>query len=101
MVVKPSEKEEQYFARLELERRKKAEEVRRQRLATEEKKALKALHHMRCPKCGMKLREIEYKTIKVDKCFSCDGIWLDAGELEAVAALEKGRLIGFFGLFSK
>ena len=96
MPIKPSEKEEEYFARIQLERKKQAEEEKLKRLAEEEKKQLKELHYMRCPKCGMELSEIEYKGIKVDKCFSCDGVWLDAGEMEAVAKLEKTTLDSLF-----
>lgn len=99
MPVKPSEKEEEYFARLELEQRKKAEEEKNKRLAEEEKTKLKELHYMRCPKCGMELSEIDFKGIKVDKCFSCDGLWLDAGEIDSVAKMEKAS--SFFGLFKK
>jgi len=43
-------------------------------LAEEEKKRLKELHYMRCPKCDMELIEIDYKGIKVDKCSECEGI---------------------------
>ena len=56
---------------------------------------------MRCPKCGMELSEIEYKGIKVDKCFECNGIWLDAGEMEAVSKLEKTTTDKLFNLFKK
>lgn len=101
MPVKPSDKEEEYFARLDLERRKKIEEEKLKRVAEEEKKQLKELHYMRCPKCGMELSEIDYKGITVDKCFGCDGIWLDAGELESVAKFEKGALDKLFGVFKK
>ncbi|TAK53252.1 MAG: hypothetical protein EPO24_14680 [Bacteroidetes bacterium] len=101
MPVKPSQKEEEYFAKLELEQRKKLEEEKQKRLAEEEKLRLKELHHMRCPKCGMELHEIDYKGIKIDKCFSCDGIWLDAGELEQVSRLEKPAIDSLFGLFRK
>jgi uncharacterized protein len=101
MPVKPSELEEAYFARLELERRKKHEEEHRKKMAAEEKKRLKKLHYMRCPKCGMELSEMDYKGIKVDKCLSCDGIWLDAGELEQVSTMEKRALDKLFGVFKK
>ena len=70
MPVQPSQKEEEYFARVELEKRKKLEEERLKTLAEEEKRRLRDLHYMRCPKCGMELREIDYKGINVDKCFS-------------------------------
>lgn len=101
MPEKPSEREDEYFARQEYERRKKAEEEKHRKIAEEEKKKFKELHYMRCPKCGMELLEIDYKNIKVDKCSVCEGIWLDAGELEAVAKLEKTGLDKLFGVFKR
>ena len=98
---KPSEKEEEYFARLEFEKKKKIEEEKHKQLAEQEKKRIQELHHMRCPKCGMELIEIDYKHIKVDKCSECDGIWLDAGELNAISKLEKSGLDKLFGVFNK
>lgn len=99
--MKPSEREAEYIARLEFEKRKKAEEEKHRKLAEEEKKRLRELHHMRCPKCGMELIEIDYRGIKVDKCSECEGIWLDAGELDAVAKLEKSGLDKLFSVFRK
>lgn len=101
MPVKPSEKEEEYFARLEFERKKKLEEETRIKLEKVEKESLQKLHYMHCPKCGMKLIEINYKDILVDKCSSCEGVWLDAGELDAISKLEKGKLDKLFGVFKK
>jgi uncharacterized protein with PIN domain len=101
MPVKPSEKEEEYFARQEFERKKKDQQESLARLEAEEKERLKELHYMRCPKCGMKLIEINYKEIAVDKCSSCNGIWLDAGELEAISKYEKRILDKWFGVFKK
>ena len=101
MPRKPSEREEEYIARIEYEKRKRLEEEKHSRLAGEEKKKLKKLHYMRCPKCGMELIEIDYKKIKVDKCSECEGIWLDAGELEAVSKLEKSAVDKLFGVFKK
>lgn len=101
MPIKASEHEEEYFARMEYEKKKKIEEERQRQLAEEERKRLKELHYMRCPKCGMQLVEIDYKSIKVDKCSSCEGIWLDAGELESVSKMEKGGLDKLFGVFKK
>lgn len=101
MPVKPSTKEEEYIARLEFEERKKREEERNEKMLLEEKKKLKELHYMRCPKCGMELIEISYKNLNIDKCSSCDGIWLDAGEFEMVTELEKSALNKFFKVFKK
>ncbi len=101
MGKKPSEKEEEYFARMEFERRKKIEEEKHGKLAEEEKKKLKDLHFMRCPKCGMELIEIDYRSIKIDKCSECEGIWLDAGEFETISRLEKTGLDKLFTVFKR
>jgi len=101
MPLKPSEQEEEYFARKEFERKKKIEEEKHKKLGDEEKKKLKNLHYMRCPKCGMELIEIDYKGIKIDECSECEGIWLDAGELETVSKLEKTGLDKLFSVFKK
>jgi hypothetical protein len=101
MAWKPSEKEEEHFARIEFERRKKLEEEKHRKLKEEDKKRLKGLHYMRCPKCGMELIEIDYKGIKVDKCSECEGVWLDAGELEAISRLEKTGLDKLFNVFKR
>ncbi len=87
--------------RIDLEKRKVVEEEKHRKIAEEEKKQLKKLHYMRCPKCGMELSEIDYKGITVDKCFNCDGIWLDAGEFESIAKLEKGAMNKLFNVFKK
>jgi hypothetical protein len=101
MAKKPSEKEGEYFARLEFERKKSLEKEIQEKLTEEEKTKAKELHYMKCPKCGMPLIEVDFKGIKVDKCSACQGVWLDAGELEAVSKLEKSFLDDLFGLFSK
>ena len=101
MIGNPSEKEEEYFARIEFERKKIIEEEKHRKLAEEERKKVKELHYMRCPKCGMELIEIDFKNIKADKCSECEGIWLDAGEIEAVAGLEKTVLEKLFGVLKK
>lgn len=101
MPYKPSEKEEEYFARKEFEKLKKSEEEKHKKLASEEKKRLKELHFMHCPKCGMKLVEIDYRGVKIDKCSGCEGVWLDAGELNSASQLEKSIMDRFFGALKK
>ncbi|MDY6855047.1 MAG: zf-TFIIB domain-containing protein [Thermodesulfobacteriota bacterium] len=100
MPRKPSETEEEYFTRVEIEKKKKSMEEKSKNIASDEKKRIKELHFMRCPKCGMELTEIDYRKIKVDKCFSCQGVWLDAGELEAVSELDRSVMNKFFSIFN-
>ena len=37
-----------------------------------------------CPKCDVQLFKLLFKEIEVDFCERCRGLWLDAGELEAL-----------------
>lgn len=101
MPVQPTGQEDAYFAREEFRKLKELEEKTQQQLAETEKKRLQELHYMNCPKCGMKLVEIDYSNIKIDKCTGCEGVWLDAGELEAVSKLEKSMADKFFSVFKK
>jgi len=92
MAVKPSANEDQYFARQEFERKRELAGERQARLQKEERERARALHFMKCPKCGMPLEEIVWRDVRIDKCFGCDGIWLDAGELEGIRTKEAGFL---------
>ena len=86
---------------MEFERKQKIDHEKNKNLKAEERNKLKDLHFMKCPKCGMDLIEIAYKGIQIDKCSACDGIWLDAGEFETVAGMEKSGLDKLFSVFKK
>ena len=101
MAAIPSQKEEEYFARKEFEKLKKIEQEKQSKLASEEKKRLKELHFMHCPKCGLKLVEVDFKGVKIDKCSGCDGVWLDVGEVESIAGLEKSIIDKIFSAMRK
>ncbi|MSV28366.1 MAG: hypothetical protein EXQ52_06425 [Bryobacterales bacterium] len=90
MPVKPSTDEDEYFARQEFELRRKLAGERRAQLLTEERERERALHFMKCPKCGMHLEEIAFVDVRIDKCFGCEGIWLDKGEFETIRKKEAG-----------
>lgn len=92
--MKPSENEEEYFARQELERRKRAAEEKARAMAGDEKARLKELHYMKCPKCGMDLEHFELKGIELDRCVSCGGTWFDQGELEEISGGDDKGVLG-------
>jgi Zn-finger nucleic acid-binding protein len=74
--------EDEYFVREDAEKKRKlALQVKKETEAAELAR-LKALHHMRCPKCGLLMQEVKFRRIDVDVCFACNGIFLDRGELE-------------------
>jgi len=79
---KPSENEDEYFARKEFERLKAQALEQESQMAEAEAAKLKELHWMCCPKCGHTMVEVEMEGIKVDKCINCEAICFDDGELE-------------------
>ena len=70
--------------REELSRRRAARERDQDELTDEERARLRALHWMRCPKCGLELQEVKLGNVDVDVCFACNGVFLDQGELEKI-----------------
>ena len=90
---KPSKAEDEYFTRQEMERRKQRAAEESANMASAEKERLKKLHWMKCPKCGMDLTTIDFQGVKIDQCPSCNGTFLDAGELQEI--MKRGG--GFFG----
>jgi uncharacterized protein len=87
--LKPTNQEEEYFARQEALKLRKLMLQTKEQMADEERKKLKELHWMCCPKCGMKLKQIAVNSVEVDKCFSCGGMFLDDGELEKISGRER------------
>ncbi len=77
--------EEEYFRRKEQEA---IEKVRAKRAEEEQAKAAEAAM-LQCPRCDGKLVEIAYEEVMIDRCNKCNGVWLDAGELEQVREREE------------
>jgi hypothetical protein len=84
-------REDDWFRKNERELLERCREARAQREkervaqeAAEERQRLRDLHFMKCPKCGHDLKEEELDKVLIDRCTFCEGIYLDAGELEQV-----------------
>jgi uncharacterized protein len=101
MPVKSTQQEDEYFARVELEMMKKIEHEKKQKITEKERQEQRKLHFMKCPKCGSNLIEIEFKGVKIDECSECRGMWLDAGEYDAMARIESPVLERLFTMFKK
>lgn len=95
---KPSESEEEYFAREEAEKRRKLVLSETRAMADEERERLRTLHHMRCPKCGMQLTELALEGARVDRCFGCNGVFLDEEDVKKLIHQEGywSRMMHFF-----
>ena len=86
---KPSRNEDEYFAREDAELlRKQREQAQAAAIAAERK-----THYMKCPKDGYDLNSSQYHGVQIETCPHCGGMWLDAGELEAVAHEEHSNVI--------
>jgi Zn-finger nucleic acid-binding protein len=72
--------EEDYF-------RKKDQEAIEKMRQHREAEATRAAA-LKCPKCEGALAEMKVEEVVVDRCDTCHGIWLDAGELEQLTAKE-------------
>jgi len=90
---KPTPQEEEYFIEQELVRLKKHHVEKMKQMEQEERDRMKELHWMRCPKCGMDMEQMSYQGVEIDKCLDCGGIYLDAGELEAILGKEDASVM--------
>jgi hypothetical protein len=99
MRARPSAREDEHFARQEAERMRELARERHAQLLIEERERDRALHFMKCPKCGMQLEEIAFGDVLIDKCFSCDGLWLDKGELDLIRQKESGFMGRMLSVF--
>lgn len=87
-------REDEYFARRDRELITKLKRDQEQ----EFNKELEAAKSMICPRCGQMLQQRVEHGVAVDECPGCGGVWLDKGELEALAKHDDqgwfGRLFG-------
>ncbi len=44
-----------------------------------------------CPKCGDSIDEVESEDVKIDRCETCGGIFLDHGEVEMLLSIARGQ----------
>lgn len=44
--------------------------------------------HLVCPACGGLMDDEHFGSVTIEVCISCQGIWLDKGELEALGKLD-------------
>jgi hypothetical protein len=90
MIDKPSDKEQEYFLKIEMERLKKLREEHLAQMAEGERRKQKELHWLRCAKCGQRMESTRLGGVEVEICPDCGGVYLDAGELDKVVD-EQGR----------
>ena len=87
----PQANEESYFAVQEhelIEQMKRehhsAEEIKRHTLAES------------CPKCAGKLSKYSVKGLDIERCESCEGVWLNKGDLAEILRRQAEGPLGVF-----
>src|SRR5918992_6411492 len=90
----PSRNEDEYFVKQDAELLKQM----RAKLDAQRAKAERTQPSMKCPRCGGTLQEKQYHHAVVDVCPNCNGMWLDAGEVEIIGKSfqEEGSAHGVF-----
>jgi Zn-finger nucleic acid-binding protein len=97
---KPSAIEDDFFAREDVEKKRKLALHLAREMAADERRRLQDLHHMHCPSCGLKMETVRYRTLEVEVCFACGGIFLDKGEIDVIAAPhQKGIMAAILNWF--
>jgi uncharacterized protein len=100
-IDKPSDPEEEYFAKEDLEKVKEIRAKLDAERAQAAKDHLRETHWMRCPKCGHELRETNVRDVAVDVCTHCRGVFLDKGELELLVGMREPILKRLFSAFKE
>ncbi|MCP5468290.1 MAG: zf-TFIIB domain-containing protein [Deltaproteobacteria bacterium] len=97
--VKPSHEEEEYFAKVEIQKKRDLAEKVKKEKSQQELEELKKLHWRHCANCGFEMHPIVFKGVTIDQCPNCGGVFLDPGELKQLAGEEEslfGRFVDVF-----
>ena len=86
--------EDEYFRRHDKESLARLREALRE----EAKAKGEPVGTMPCPRCDGVLHEETFDNVVIDRCDKCNGVWLDAGELEQIIKQENpsGRWLSIF-----
>jgi Zn-finger nucleic acid-binding protein len=86
---KPSRNEDEYFVKQDAELLRKQRAQAETALIETERKS----HNKKCPNDGYDLASSLYHGVQIEICPHCGGMWLDAGEVEAVSHEERPGLL--------
>ena len=93
--------EEEYFARLDTEKKAALRSRLNAEHAAKATQERKERHFYHCGKCGGPMAPKLFKGVEIDLCGDCGAVLLDPGELEQLAGEESHgleNLAVFFGL---
>jgi len=93
MSSQKSTPEEEYFARIEQEKKAALREKLESEAADKEAMELRKRHYNRCGRCGHAMRPELFKGVEIDVCPACHAVLLDPGELEQLVGEDKSGVM--------
>lgn len=97
--MKGKDLEAEYFSRENAASKHRLDEQEKRKHKKDEDEKLKALHHMKCPKCGHDLLTRRMSYIDVEQCSSCGVLVLAPEDIDKFIAEEKSILKTFIDFF--
>lgn len=92
--------EEEYFHKLDQEAKTKLRARLDAEHAAEDRIARRALHFLKCGKCGGDMLTQPFRGIEIEVCQDCQAVLLDPGELATLAGEDStGTFSSFFSMF--
>jgi uncharacterized protein len=89
--------EDEYFKRIDDEKKARLAEEHKARKKVEDLKARKATHYLKCGKCGADMDTQVWKGIEIELCPDCGAVLLDPGELEALTGADRSTFFNTLG----
>ena len=95
--------EDDYFTRLDREKKAKLKRQLAEEAAAAEAAERKRLHHHRCGKCGSEMGTRAFRGVEIEVCRACGAVLLDKGELEQLAGEDQSGFLAsmFESIFTK
>ena len=99
-MTKGKDLENDYFIRENAVSKHKADMEREQKKHEIDEEKLKALHFMKCSKCGHDLETKRMTYVDVEQCTSCGALVIEANQIDKFIAEEKSILKSLIDLFN-
>lgn len=88
-----SNPEEEYFARIEQEKKAALRTKLEAEAADQAAAELRKQHYNRCGRCGNMMTPKLFKGVEIDICPVCNAVLLDPGELEELVGQDKSGVM--------
>lgn len=92
--------EEDYFRKLDQEAKAKLKAKMDEQQAQASLAERRALHHLKCGKCGADMKSQVFRGLQIEVCTECGSVLLDPGELQTLAGADStATFSSFFSMF--